>query len=483
MNVNPENEAARRPLHRIGQLTHWWLHPRSTNRDEAFRERVIRSTLAIITTLVLLSFLAVIFVFRSPWDLISFPTVHVMGLAFCVASAVAVARGSLLASGWLLILLALAGSSGVLLLSRQQGSVPGLINAVPLFMFVPLLATLVLPRYLVIPVSLLSALTYGLSQFGFVLLSDPLAEFVPHEQISSAVLLLFFEGALLRQLRVEFDDRLEAMRDSMRQVEQAKQQAEADRQRAEQADRAKSQFLANMSHELRTPLNAIIGYDEAMLGGMVGEFTPQQHKLLGHIQHNSRRLLNLINDILDLSKIESGSLEVYLSPISPRKIFEQTIESLRSLAAGKHIGLTIEIADDVPEVILCDAKKLEQILVNLLSNALKFTSEGGVRVVVENRDQEAWLFRVTDTGIGIPEDSILTIFEPFRQVDGTVTRKYQGTGLGLAITKRLVEHLGGTIHVQSQLNKGSTFTVTLPRVNIPNEETMLPLERAEQART
>jgi signal transduction histidine kinase len=255
--------------------------------------------------------------------------------------------------------------------------------------------------------------------------------------------------------------------------------AEVERKRAEESDKAKSQFLANMSHELRTPLNAIIGYDEAMLGGLAGDFSTQQTKLLGHIQFNSRRLLGLINDILDLSKIESGSLQVFLAPMSPRKVVRESIESLRSLADQKNIYLNVNISDDVPEIVLGDASKMQQILINLLSNAIKFTEEGGVTVDVSSADQTHWQLKVADTGIGMPPDASSTIFEPFHQLDSTDKRKYKGTGLGLSITKRLVERLGGRVEVNTELGKGSTFVVRLPRTYIPGETS--EVERAQTA--
>ncbi|MEP7293716.1 MAG: HAMP domain-containing sensor histidine kinase, partial [Chloroflexota bacterium] len=219
--------------------------------------------------------------------------------------------------------------------------------------------------------------------------------------------------------------------------------------------------------ELRTPLNAIIGYDEAMLGGLAGDFAPLQTKLLGHIQYNSRRLLGLINDILDLAKIESGSLQAFLAPMSPQKVVRETLESLQSLADEKGLAMTAQFSDAVPEVVLGDANKLQQILANLLSNAIKFTDKGSVAVEVSVVDMNNWQLQVRDTGIGMPQDAAMYIFEPFQQVDGTEKRKYKGTGLGLAITKRLVTGLGGTIEVETKLNEGSTFTIKLPRAQIP----------------
>ena len=271
------------------------------------------------------------------------------------------------------------------------------------------------------------------------------------------------------------------MRASIKAAEIAQQQAEVARERAEQSDKAKSQFLANMSHELRTPLNAIIGYDEAMIGGLAGDFTPQQSKLLGHIQYNSRRLLGLINDVLDLSKIASGSLQIFLAPMSPRSIVRETVESLRSLADEKGIYLNVTISEDVPEVVLGDANKLQQILANLLSNAIKFTEKGGVTVNVISLDSNHWQFGVRDTGIGLPENAQSIIFEPFQQVDSSEKRKYKGTGLGLAITKRLVDGLGRQYRRRKHVRERGNLHCQAAACSIPTDAVVrMQTEEVEQ---
>jgi signal transduction histidine kinase len=468
---NPQEEQPS-PLRR---LPGWWLTPKSQERDLAFRERMIRVAVAIILVMALLSFASTIFVFQSQWSLISFPSLHIVAIVGFLLAGVAVSRGNILAAGWSLVFTVMLGSGLFLLLSRQEATISGILNAVPVMMLSPLLAALVLPTSLVIPVSILSIVTYGLAQFGLNVGDFSVQGLTAEPQIISVSLLLLIEGFLLRQLRVEFDARLNAMSASIaraelaqQQAEDARRQSEVERQRAEASDRAKSQFLANMSHELRTPLNAIIGYDEAMLGGLAGEFTPQQLKLLGNIQYNSRRLLGLINDILDLAKIESGSIQVFLSPMSPNKVIRETVESVRSLALDKKIDLNVDFDNDVPEIVLGDANKLQQILVNLLSNAIKFTDSGGVTVSVVNLNSSHWQIRVRDTGIGMPQDALSTIFEPFQQIDSTDRRKYKGTGLGLTITQRLVESLGGTINVDTKPGAGSTFSITLPRTYVPS---------------
>lgn len=439
-----------------------WLQPRSASREDVFRERVLRSSILILTVLATLSFLAAIFVFRDPWTPMSFPTIHVVAFVGFGLAGYFVTKQQLLAAGWTIVFVVIFGSSAIIVLAYLRESMVGILVAIPAFMFVPIVAVLVLEQKHILPVSLLAIVAYGSLQIG-VTQSPADFIYVPIvEQIVSVSLLLLIEGVLLRQLRIEFDERFEAMRDSLAEAEFARQQAEADRIRAEEADRAKSLFLANMSHELRTPLNAIIGYDEAMLAGMAGEFTDKQRKLLGHIQTNSRRLLMLINDVLDLSKIESGSLEVYLSLISPGNLVRDTVASLQSLALEKNIRLEVFVDENLPELVLTDGKKVEQIVTNLVSNAIKFTAEGHVYVSVHPRNTDSWQIVVEDSGVGMPPQAVQYIFEPFRQVDGSITREYKGTGLGLAITKRLVETLLGDVHVDTEEHVGSTFYVTLP---------------------
>jgi signal transduction histidine kinase len=449
----------------IQSIIKWWLEPRSTDRDEAFRERVLRVATALVVTLGMISFLLTVFVYQNEWAVVSLPTLHIAVLAGFGLSAYFVSRMLILPAAWSIVIVSHVAAAGVLLLIQQADAT--LITGIPLFVILVLVGALVLPRNSILPISITSVVTYGTALYLAQLSAVDPSTYDISQAVTAAAVIIPAVGVILHRLRVEFDARHETLEESLRQTELARRQAELQRRRAEEADKAKSQFLANMSHELRTPLNAIIGYDEAMLGGMVGEFTEQQTKLLGHIQHNSRRLLNLINDILDLSKVESGSLQVFLAPMSPNKVIRETVENLRSLADEKNIYLKTQFADDVPEVVLGDANKLQQALVNVLSNAIKFTDQGGVTVDVGVVDSRRWRFTVHDTGVGMPSDAASYIFEPFQQVDGTDKRKYKGTGLGLAITKRLVERLGGTIEVTTEPGKGAAFTITLPRAHVP----------------
>ncbi len=464
--------APRGPGYFVRRLAADWLRPRAIDPDTAFRERVIRSTLAIVTVLTILSLSLNVFLFQGAFTLVSYYTLHIGILAACLLSGVLVSRGHVLYAGWLVVAAVLFGANCLVWLARQEQSTTAIINVIIAYFFVPLAATLVLPRRYILPVSTLTVATYAISLFAPPLGLPVMADVQPALQIPIVFIGLVGEGALLRQFRSEFDSRLETVLRSMRAVEQSKQEAEAarhqaeqDRQRAEAADYAKSQFLANMSHELRTPLNAIIGYDEIMLGGMAGEFTPKQVDLLGRVQHNSRRLLLLINDVLDLSKIESGSVQIFRAPMSPRRLIVETVEDIRSLAEAKRLLLSVDLSAELPEVVMGDASRVQQILVNLLSNAIEFTDSGTVAVWAGPHGDSSWRFTVRDTGIGIPRQAQTVIFDAFRQVDSTVTRRHKGTGLGLAICKRLTERMGGTIEVFSEPGQGAMFIVTLPRTN------------------
>jgi signal transduction histidine kinase len=230
--------------------------------------------------------------------------------------------------------------------------------------------------------------------------------------------------------------------------------------RLEQASRAKSAFLANMSHELRTPMNAILGFTEMILDGLYGEVPPEIKEPLADIQVNGKHLLRLINDVLDLSKIEAGRMELALSEYSVRDVVDTVRASLRSLASEKGLDFVTEVADDLPEAY-GDSKRITQCLLNLTGNALKFTRRGRVVIGVDRqgKDLRYW---VTDTGIGIAPEHIDAVFAEFQQVDANTTREFVGTGLGLSISKKFVELHGGRIWVESQLGRGSTFYFTIP---------------------
>jgi signal transduction histidine kinase len=233
--------------------------------------------------------------------------------------------------------------------------------------------------------------------------------------------------------------------------------------RAKEAARVKGEFLANVSHELRTPLNAIIGFSDMLLTGMTGPLNDKQTHKLQRLKENGSRLLNLINDLLDLTRIESGRLEMVDKAFSPQSLAERMTAQMESLAVESNLKFSTVIGPDVPATVQGDEKRVEQVVVNLLSNAFKFTKEGSVTLSINaNHKERTWSLEVIDTGIGVPPHAVNVIFEEFRQLDGSYSRAYKGSGLGLAITRNLVRMMGGKITVKSTLGSGSTFTVILP---------------------
>jgi signal transduction histidine kinase len=254
----------------------------------------------------------------------------------------------------------------------------------------------------------------------------------------------------LRQINSEMEARIQRRTE---QLAQAMEQAQA-------ADRIKSAFLATMSHELRTPLNSIIGFTGILLQGLAGPLNDEQQKQMRMVQTSSRHLLALINDVLDISKIEAGQLTLAPTAFDLRAALEKSVQVVLPMADKKGIAVNLEMAADVAQVT-ADQRRLEQVLLNLLNNALKFTEKGQVRVTCRT-DNDHYLLSVADTGIGMQPDEIPKLFQPFHQIDSGLTRKHEGTGLGLSICKKLIVLMGGSIEVESQWGRGSTFTLRIP---------------------
>lgn len=240
--------------------------------------------------------------------------------------------------------------------------------------------------------------------------------------------------------------------------------------RAESADKIKSAFLATMSHEFRTPLNSIIGFTGILLQGLAGPLNEEQTKQLGMVRGSARHLLELINDVLDISKIEAGQLEVHAEPFDLRESIERVIASVKPMAEKKNLALGISIAPELSDMV-SDRRRLEQILLNLINNAIKFTEQGSISLVVEpallartaaGRAQAAVCFRIQDTGMGIKPEDLGSLFQAFHQIDSGLTRQHEGTGLGLVICRRLAALLGGDVSAASVWGQGSEFTLLLP---------------------
>lgn len=227
-------------------------------------------------------------------------------------------------------------------------------------------------------------------------------------------------------------------------------------------DRMKSTFVSFASHELRTPLNAIMGYAELLQEQVYGPLSDKQRDVTKRILANTNHMLSLVCNLLDRAQIEAGTLELNIAPFSPAKVINEAIGAMDVLAQHKGLELSSDIDDDLPAEVIGDWQRVSQIVINLIGNALKFTNEGGVHVRAHRLDVDIWAIDVSDTGIGISKEAQDYIFEPFRRADESPTREYKGAGLGLSIVKQLITMMGGNVALESELEKGSTFTITLP---------------------
>ena len=281
--------------------------------------------------------------------------------------------------------------------------------------------------------------------------------------------LLAAQNEELQAQSEELQAQSEELQAQTEELQAQKAELEEKTRQVQEADRLKSEFLANMSHELRTPLNAILGYSDILLTVLKDRVEHRMYQNLDRIRISAQSLLGLINDLLDLSKIEAGKVEIIPRECDVARIVEETFNLIRPQADAKGLALKAEVAPDLP-VLVCDPTRLQQVLTNLVGNAVKFTERGSVTVRVDREGEQALRFQVADTGIGIPPEQIPYIFDAFRQANGSLTRRYGGTGLGLNIARRLVELMGGRIGVESEPGKGSVFTFTLPcRFETPRE--------------
>lgn len=266
-------------------------------------------------------------------------------------------------------------------------------------------------------------------------------------------------AAELTQLNAGLENRV---RDATGELAERNRQLEWQSEELERAYRLKSDFLASMSHELRTPINALLGYTTLMQDQIYGDLTPRQVDALQRMRAASEHLLELINDILDLAKIETGKMPIHLAATDLAEVIEELSETVEPMVRARGLEYEVAFPPDLPPV-RTDRKRIEQVLFNLLSNAVKFTPTGAIRVEARVVDEGAAVeVAVIDTGIGIAEDEIAAIWEDFRQVDQSSTREHGGTGLGLSITRKLLLLLGGSVRVESTPGAGSVFTVWLP---------------------
>jgi PAS domain S-box-containing protein len=234
------------------------------------------------------------------------------------------------------------------------------------------------------------------------------------------------------------------------------------RDQALEASHAKSQLLSKVSHELRTPLGGILGYAELMHDNTFGELNAGQKKATHEIMESANYLTNMVNELLDEAQVRANSTVLQESVFSPANLLKQSTSGTEVLANKKGLQLITTLDPNLPHELRGDERRLRQIIINLVGNAIKFTKEGSVSVQFLNTEDGHWEIDVIDTGMGIPQEAQSYIFEPFRQVDGAITRDNRGIGLGLSITKQLVELMGGTITIESEIGKGSAFIILLP---------------------
>jgi len=259
-----------------------------------------------------------------------------------------------------------------------------------------------------------------------------------------------------QRLRQSEWERKRAEEDVKRYVEQLEQV----NIRLQEMDRLKSVFLASMSHELRTPLNSIIGFTGIILQGMAGEVNEEQRKQLTMVKNSGSHLLSLINDLLDISKIEAGKVELSLEEFRLDDVVREVVEAFSPAVSKKGMELTMQVPEDM--TLVSDKRRIKQVLMNLVSNAVKFTDQGSVQIVARVPEGETLETRVIDTGIGIKKEYMDKLFQPFQQIDVSLTKRHEGTGLGLYLTKKLVVLLGGNISAKSEYGRGSEFSFTIP---------------------
>ncbi|WP_414526663.1 ATP-binding protein [Nodularia chucula] len=300
-------------------------------------------------------------------------------------------------------------------------------------------------------------------------------EYLSQSRLCSETLVQILRYAIrIQKAEMQTDVANQQLIRQKQEIERQKQQIQWQNLKLLEASRLKSQFFATISHELRTPMNAIIGFSQIMLRPKFGKLTHQQTDMVERILNNGKHLLMLLNEVLDFSKLQGGRLELKSELFDLTKVINIVIAEMRSLAEAKKLCLRVDI-DMLNPLVFHDSVRMRQILINLLSNAIKFTDSGCVWVEVKELPQNRLAIAVRDTGIGIDPRDFEHIFEPFRQVDQSITRKYPGTGLGLAIIDSLVQMMGGKIIVQSQLGAGSMFKIEIPRqISSPTTVGRLP---------
>ena len=317
----------------------------------------------------------------------------------------------------------------------------------------------------------------GSEETAVELMKAGASDYLPKASLSGETLATMVKSAIrvyeaecrTEQANQRLRETNELLKQQNQELERQREQIQRKNLQLAEVSRLKSEFLATMSHELRTPLNAIIGFSQILIRQGRGKSdTPsvpvsqRHHDMVQRILSNGQHLLALINDILDLSKIEAGRLDLRLEKVNLNELISTTVASLQSLATQKQLEVKIDVSLDNP-IVTNDFNRLRQVIINLLSNAIKFTEQGYVCISAQESGADQLTITVEDTGIGIVPEQLSQIFDAFHQSDQSVSRKHKGTGLGLAITSLLLEMMHGSVEVESELGQGSRFIITLPR--------------------
>ena len=452
----------------------WWLTPVVTERDTRFREGVIRVTTFSLISILTLAIIALFpFLVGDTEAQIGRMLTMMTFIVLLFVPFFLVQRGYIITAGWTLLAMP---TFGFITLSLSLGI---WLNISLFFLIlVSLYGQVVLPRR---QIRYLFILSFGLVLFvqffaiPKVVLSVSPAEILPQlltRSIASiiTVVILIAINVLLYVLRQEFDSRQEELqsfvteldnrvKDRTKELEVAKQQAEDARQQAEDANQIKSQFLANMSHELRTPLNAILNFTAFVADGVMGDVNEEQEDALRQSISSGKHLLALINDILDVTKIEAGLMDLFIQPVDLSEVINGAVSIGKGLAKDKPVQLIVEVQEKLPTTY-GDKRRLRQVFLNVISNAFKFTKEGSVTIYADSTDTHLNV-RVTDTGIGIAPENYDMVFESFKQVKND-NLEVVGTGLGMPISKYFVESHQGKMWFESQVGVGTTFFIQLP---------------------
>ena len=283
------------------------------------------------------------------------------------------------------------------------------------------------------------------------------------------------------EMQQSIDQATSDLRETLEQIEIQNVELDMAKKRAQEAARIKSEFLANMSHELRTPLNGVIGFTRQLFKT---QLSLHQHDYLNTIEHSAKNLLSIINDILDFSKLEAGKLTLETIPFNIREMINDTVTLLAPSAHDKKLELSLLVSQPVPDLVAGDPLRLQQIVTNIVGNAIKFTEQGMVNIHVSTAlaadpNKVLLSFRIRDTGIGMDDEQLMRLFQPFIQGDSSISRRYGGTGLGLVISQKLIEQMNGSMQVHSEPNQGSEFAITIPlelvsmESNIPTTQFLL----------